>query len=234
MARPLKPFKIDSVVSKSGRMRKEVLFDRNKQRFFVELAPGERVEGTDLNDVKRRAKEMMVAFESYEWSQLIYINFDNERGWHHGDEGEQVGFSLAFRRFERAPNPLHAGSFLERPHPHDVPSDDLAEGQRAEHRDVVGYRGPDKIGSDPDRDGAIALLEYDEAVWEGLCALKRTIEDARDKISMIVRRKDVSRVLKGEILVLPPSKSSAKRASKKETRRSRIRPVSKKRVRRET
>lgn len=200
MSRSLKPYKVDQVTSPNGYSHADVMFDRNAKVFFVEIVPGDkdsRVTSDLLEDVKRVARSALERAQSYAWVPLILVNVSEP--WFHHNKGVQGGVKLEIRRFERARNPSHEDQYVERAHPLDAPPMPGPRLERRElHRDIERYSGPDvEIGpqlADANGDTEV-LLPYEQATWDGLCAIKLALDDAHARLRSLLRSKDVGRLL---------------------------------------
>jgi hypothetical protein len=197
MPRPLKPYKVDDVRSPNGYTTADVMFDRDRKEFFVEIVPGDRfsrVTADLLVEVKKKAITALAAAQKYEWTPLIEVEV-TEAWYNNNSDGIGSSIRFEFRRFERSPNPAHADRFVERPHPLDC----FAGGgpkstHREQHRDTSPYSGRDSIGpADDDKEGA--LLPYRQDVWDGLVAIQQSITAAREKLDALLKRKDVGALL---------------------------------------
>ena len=197
MSRPLKPYKVDDVRSPNGYTTADVMFDRDRKVFFVEVIPGDkdsRVEGDLLLDVKKKAVIALAASQKYDWVLLIEVSV-SEAWYNNSGNGEGASIRFEFRRFERSVNPMYPDRFVERPHALDLPPDPGPRlKQRDERRDISPYSGPDKIGP-AEKDGGDALLPYRQDVWDGLVAIHQSIDEARQKLDALLQRKDASTLL---------------------------------------
>jgi len=207
MARSLKPYKVDEVRSPNGYTRADVMFDRDSKKFFVEIVPGDkdsRVVSDLLADVKKEAIVALGNAQKYDWIPLIEVSVS--KTWAHHDEGLNASIRFEFRRIERSPNPVYPDRFVERAHPLDLPEDGIGsrDQQREEHRDISPYVGRETIGP-ADDDGA-ALLPYRQDVWDGLVAIKQSIDAAREKLDALLKRKDAS------VLLMSAGRSAAAQA----------------------
>lgn len=200
MPRPLKPYKVDHVTSPNGYTVADVMFDRDAKAFFVEIVPGDRdsrVVADTIVEVKREARAALARAQAYDWTALIIVSVKKPEPWFHGGAAEHAGVELEFKRLERAPNPARPGQFVARAHPLDAPeTDGPNRKKREEHRDISGYSGPDEIGPSTKDEGE-ALLLYEQSVWDGLCAVKRVLDDVCAKLTAITQRADAARLLSG-------------------------------------
>jgi len=205
MARSLKPYKVDEVRSPNGYTRANVMFDRDSKKFFVEIVPGDRdsrVVSDLLTDVKKRAIIALGNAQKYDWTPLIEVSVSET--WAHHEEGQNASLRFEFRRIERSPNPVYPDKFVERAHPLDLNlKNGIRDEQREQHRDLSPYTGRETIG--PADDGA-ALLPYRQDVWDGLIAIKQSIDAAREKLDALLRRKDAS------VLLMSAGRSGAAQA----------------------
>jgi hypothetical protein len=196
MPRPLKPYKVDDVRSPNGYTTADVMFDRDRKVFFVEITPGDkesRVEGDLLLDVKQKAVAALAASQKYDWTPLIEISVSE--AWYNNSSVEGASIRFEFRRFERSPNPIYPNRFVERPHVLDLPDDPgPRRTQRESHRDISPYSGRDEIGPAV-KDERDALLPYRQDVWDGLVAIQQSIDEARQKLVALLQRKDAAHLL---------------------------------------
>jgi hypothetical protein len=198
MARELKPQKVDDVHSPSRRLKVDLMLDRNKLDFFARVGD-EEVRAPSIDELRPLAREMAAKAESYTWERVILVEI--KEGWwdrhHHRGFGtrrerdpdvEPTGASVEveFDRVERARSPFD-GKWVARQHPLDFEAgepDEYTRKRREQFADFIHYGDVNKT-----------VLPYSEETWAGLCAIRKAIDELRDKLAALVERKDVVTLL---------------------------------------
>jgi hypothetical protein len=214
MARQLKPYVVDEVTSPNRLIRVPVYFDREKKDFFVEISGREdRVCADTVDAVKRLAKELLAKCVEYCWEPMIFIepecSWEDRRsyGGRDGQHGASVEFK--FSRFDRSPNPVKPEDWIYRDHILDFEASkpsDLRRRDREANKDLENvWPGEDDV-----------VIPYDERTWEGLFALKKSVDEAHSQLLALMKRKDLADRLRlvGASLsvpILPAAVGKAKR-----------------------
>jgi len=204
MARKLKPYKVDHVVSPNGLFGADVFFDRDEKEFFVDITPDDldsRVRADSLHEVKELARAALQRAQSYEWTAFIIVSTSEPVWFRESYHQCHAGLRLEFRRFERSPNPAYPDRFVERDHPLDLPTQEGPTTKRwREACAIRSYSAPSEEE---------VLLEYDQAAWDGLCAISRIIGYASERLRSVLQSSELKRLLRDAgdgpaALLLPP------------------------------
>ena len=198
MGRELKPQKVDEVHSPSRNVRVDLMLDRNKLDFFARIGD-EEVRAPSIDELRPLAREMAGKAENYEWEGIILVGI-KECWWdqhHHRGFGTRrerdpdvdptgASVEVEFDRIERARSPFD-GRWVARQHPIDFEAnepDEYARKRRAQFADFIHYGDTDKT-----------VLPYSDETWAGLRAIRKAIDELRDKLVALVERKDVVTLL---------------------------------------
>lgn len=210
---PEKSQKVGEVRSSNHEVRLPVMLDRNRLLFFVEV-PGYnrheddvgRVEAASVEEVKKLAVDLLDRVVPYDWQPIITIEMELPEGdekrsyWRQKKNENDVELKFLFERMEVSPAPVlgtdgnRSKVKLRREHTLDFENGKPDKGAR-QNRDR--NEGLGRLWETH----KAAIIPYDQAVWDGLCAMRDAVNDAKSKLQTIVGSKDVGRIA---TMKLPP------------------------------
>ena len=188
MTRQLKPQIVDEVASPGGHVRIPVYFDRNNLDFYVEPpGGGDKLRAGTAREVKQLAKDMLTKVVPFTWEGIIIVKTKSTwaDGNHHERYVSTMGTRVEFEytRWDRSPHPTNKGHFVHRLHTKDFDdTNDYNRKRRERNEDLKNvWTGEDDV-----------VLPYDDATWDGLCALKRAVDAAQVQLYALMKRKDLA------------------------------------------
>lgn len=226
MPRELKPYKVTTIDHPNGKTSLDLFFDRNKNVFFAQIAM-ERVEDTDVEKAKAKARHLLINAPVYEWEPVIVVHAPDltERNRYvgarrHRSAEVSVALHFTFERCERARDVLNPteknwkDQTVERWFSRQF-TEDFEESVKSllgsdwVKRDREARRKNLNLDmfhvSDGDR-----VLRYSEDLWRALHRIADAIETAHGQLALLIGSKELElRLLQltaPQVALLPPVK----------------------------
>lgn len=198
MTRQLKSQVVDEVASPNNLVRLPVYFDRNEKDFYVEITgPNDRVRANNVQEVKRLAREMLARAVEYKWEGIITVatkpSYDEQHKtgtiYYRGRDKHGAAVEVEFDRLERSAHPTRPREYVYRTHTIDFEAREpnpIDEKRRVDNADLKQW------GVNP----SATVVLYDDAVWAGLLAVKRSVDAAQAQLEALVGRGDLDEKLR--------------------------------------
>jgi hypothetical protein len=209
MPRNLKPMKVDYVHDSKTEQYVDVMLDRNSNDFFAKVGE-ETVRDATAAGCKEKARKLLISLRDFKWTPYIWVQVKEEResgfyGTRAGRGADRITVKLEFEfsRGELAARP--DGKFVTR---HYLDEKGLSDSDYrlhgnapeylagdAEHNRSVRSRGEDICNYWPEHDQENVRLDYNEATWLALNAVKERIEQAKKQLQDVVKSADFEKKL---------------------------------------
>ncbi len=178
-------FKFDEIKAEDG-TKIPIKLDKDSGVFSIEVSKGERIQGTELDDVKRRALAWLAENRALDWKPRIAIAFEGRSGWRAGHS-----ISLEYARGFVAVDARGSGTAAA--------WDEIAETDEERElnkldtlRGKPGRRDSDwKFRAGENR----VVLEYTPERWSALRLITRAIESIEEKLQAFLSEEKAAATL---------------------------------------